>query len=60
MSIDIESNFIKIEFFDRFGDINKLIWIAELFDEIYNKKSIKKDSEIIGLITEEIIISSAI
>lgn len=34
---------IKIDFFEQFGNINKLLWITEKFDKIYKKKSIKKD-----------------
>lgn len=34
---------IKIDFFSEFGDINKLLHVAERFSKLYNKKSIKKD-----------------
>lgn len=34
---------IKIDFFEQFGNINKLLWITEKFDKLYNKKSVKKD-----------------
>lgn len=44
---------IKIDFFKEFGDINKLLWITAKFDELYGKKSIKKDSPFVKLITEE-------
>lgn len=38
---------IKIDFFQEFGDINTLLWIASEFDSLYGKKSIKKDSIIV-------------
>lgn len=44
---------IKIDFFKEFGDINKLLWITAKFDELYGKKSIKKDSPFVKLFTEE-------
>ena len=44
---------IKIDFFKEFGDINKLLWITAKFDELYGKKSIKKDSPFVKLVTEE-------
>lgn len=34
---------IKIDFFEEFGDINKLLYIRDKFDEIHDKKQIKKD-----------------
>ena len=34
---------IKIDFFSEFGDINKLLHTTERFNQLYNKKSIKKD-----------------
>lgn len=34
---------IKIEFFDQFGSINQLLYITEKFDQLYGKRSIKKD-----------------
>lgn len=46
---------IKIDFFDQFGEVNKLLWIAKMFDKLYGKKSIKKDNiENIG-ISEDLI-----
>jgi len=44
---------IKIDFFKDFGDINTLLWITQEFDELYGKKSIKKDSPFVSLIGEE-------
>ena len=34
---------IKIDFFSEFGDINKLLHVTERFNQIYGKRSIKKD-----------------
>lgn len=34
---------IKIDFFEEFGDINKLLYIRDRFDEIHDKKQIRKD-----------------
>lgn len=34
---------IKIDFFSEFGDINKLLHTVERFNQIYGKRSIKKD-----------------
>lgn len=34
---------IKIDFFEEFGDINKLLYIRDKFDEIHDKKQIRKD-----------------
>ena len=34
---------IKIDFFKEFGDINKLLYITEMFYELFDKRSIKKD-----------------
>ena len=46
---------IKLDFFDQFGEVNKLLWIAKMFDKLYGKKSIKKDNiENIG-ISEDLI-----
>ena len=46
---------IKINFFKEFGDINKLLAITEIFNSIYDKKTIKKDSQIVNQFGEEII-----
>ena len=46
---------IKIDFFGEFGDINTLLWITQEFNQLYGKKSIKKDSPLVNLIGEEII-----
>ena len=45
---------IKIDFFQEFGDINTLLWIASEFDSLYGKKSIKKDSIIVQSFGEDI------
>lgn len=34
---------IDLDFFEEFGESNKLMYLAKLFDEIYGKKQIKKD-----------------
>ena len=34
---------IKIGFFDEFGDINSLLYCVSLYNELYEKQSIKKD-----------------
>ena len=34
---------IKIDFFEEFGDINKLLYIRDMFDCLYNKHQIRKD-----------------
>ena len=44
---------IKIDFFSEFGDINTLCWIAQEFDKLYGKKSIKKDSPFVQSFGEE-------
>lgn len=46
---------IKINFFKEFGDINKLLSIVESFDLLYNKRSIKKDSQIVSQFGEDVI-----
>lgn len=46
---------IKIDFFKEFGDINTLLWITGKFDQLYKKKSIKKDSPFIKLLTPEVL-----
>lgn len=38
---------IKLGFFDDFGDINQLLFITQMFNKLYGKQSIKKDSEIV-------------
>ena len=43
---------IKIDFFSEFGDINTLLWITQEFDQLYGKKSIKKDSPLVELLGE--------
>ena len=45
---------IKLDFFIDFGNINELLYITEKFDQLYDKKSIKKDSELIELIGNEV------
>ena len=44
---------IKLGFFSDFGDINQLLQITGQFDKLYGKKSIKKDSPFVKLLTEE-------
>jgi len=34
---------IKIDFFEEFGDINKLLYLKNMFAELYGKRSIKHD-----------------
>lgn len=34
---------IKIDFFEEFGDINKLLYIRDMFDRLYDKHQIRKD-----------------
>lgn len=46
---------IKIDFFSEFGDINTLLWITQEFDQLYGKKSIKKDSPLVEFIGEEVL-----
>lgn len=41
---------IKLDFFREFGEPNALLWIAQLFDELYGKKSIKKNSPLVKLL----------
>ena len=45
---------IKIDFFKEFGDINTLLWITEEFDNLYDKKSIKKDNLMVRGYGEEL------
>ena len=44
---------IKIDFFSEFGDINTLLWIAQEFDKLNGKRSIKKDSPFVKMVGEE-------
>lgn len=43
---------IKLDFFREFGDPNTLLWIAQEFDKLYDKKTIQKDSPLAKLIEE--------
>jgi len=47
---------IKIDFFEEFGDINFLLYIADKFSMLYEKKQIRKDEQIIKAGIEEAII----
>ena len=38
---------IKLGYFDDFGDPNRLLWITKLFDDLYGKNSIKKNSPLV-------------
>ena len=41
---------IKIGFFEEFGDINKLLKVAEVYQSLHKKKTIKKDQiELLGI-----------
>ena len=46
---------IKIDFFSEFGDINTLLWITQVFDDLFGMKTIKKDSSFVETIGEETI-----
>ena len=46
---------IKLDFFQDFGDSNTLGWIAQEFDRLYGKRSIKKDSEFAELVGDELL-----
>ena len=46
---------IKLDFFEEFGNINQLLSITQMFDKLYNKKSIKKDSPLVELLGEELL-----
>lgn len=46
---------IKIDFFKQFGDLNTLLYVTQMFDKLYNKKSIKKDSPLVELLGEELL-----
>lgn len=46
---------IKINFFEEFGDINQLLQIRDRFDDLYEKRSIKKDRAVELNISEDII-----
>ena len=45
----------KLGFFDDFDDINRLLYITEKFNQLYNKKSIKKDSSFAKIVGEDIL-----
>lgn len=47
---------MKIDFFEEFGDINRLLDITEKFDFLYNKQQIRKDKQLLKLNIEEEII----
>ena len=44
---------IKLDFFNDFGNINNILFITEKFDQLYGKKSIKKDSPFVQLLGED-------
>ena len=46
----------KIDFFEEFGDINRLLDIAEKFDLLYDKQQIKKDDKLQQLHMDESVI----
>lgn len=46
---------IKIDFFEEFGDINKLLYIRDKFDLIHDKKQVRKDKIEEFAISEDII-----
>ena len=46
---------IKLDFFKEFGDPNTLLWITQEFDNLYGKKSIKKDSSYVEIFGEDLI-----
>ena len=46
---------IKLGFFNDFGDINTILFIVDKFDQLYGKKSIKKDSQLVALLTPEVL-----
>lgn len=47
---------IKIDFFEEFGDINRLLDIAEKFDLLYDKQQIRKDDKLQKLHMDESVI----
>ena len=47
---------IKIDFFEEFGDINRLLDIGEKFDLLYNKQQIRKDDKLQQLHIDESVI----
>lgn len=47
---------IKIDFFEEFGDINRLLDIAEKFDLLYNKQQIRKGDKLQKLHIDESVI----
>lgn len=48
--------FIKIDFFEEFGDINSLLNITEKFELLYDKQQVRKDHQLQKLNIEESII----
>lgn len=49
----------KLDFFKDFGDINTLVWITQEFDQLYGKKSIKKDSPFVKLVGDDLLKQSS-
>ena len=47
------TGFLTESFFNDFGNINNILFITEKFDQLYGKKSIKKDSSLIQLLGED-------
>lgn len=47
---------IRIDFFEEFGDINRLLDIAEKFDLLYDKQQIRKDDKLQQLHIDESVI----
>ena len=47
---------IKIDFFEEFGDINRLLDIAEKFDLLYDKQQIRKDDKLQKLHIDESVV----
>lgn len=47
---------IKIDFFEEFGDINRLLYITEKFDLLYDKQQIRKDDKLQKLHIDEAVI----
>ena len=47
---------IKIDFFEEFGDINRLLDITEKFDLLYDKQQIRKDDKLQQLHIDESVI----
>lgn len=46
---------IKLDFFREFGEPNALLWITQMFDNLYGKRSIKKDSSFVKIAGEELL-----